>query len=170
MNQKLLIEKLYDDVILPIRITSESAGMDLSVHRIKKIYSKSESVLGIIEVCSEFTDTKNCIIKPGERVLIGTGLKATVKIGYEIQIRPRSGLALKQGLTVLNTPGTIDSDYRGEIGVIIINNSSVDRFINFGDRIAQMVVQKVELLDIEVVDKLPDNLERGEGGFGHTGV
>lgn len=107
-------------------------------------------------------------IVPGERRLISTGLKMQVPEGYEVQIRPRSGMALKQGITVINTPGTIDSDYRGDVGVVLINHGQLPVIINPYDRIAQMVLNKVEQCDFNVVTDL-DSTERGEGGFGHTG-
>jgi len=104
----------------------------------------------------------------GARVLVPTGLYVSLPQGYEAQIRPRSGLALKKGVTVLNTPGTIDADYRGEIGVIMINLSPEDFIIHDGERIAQMVVSKHETVEWEICDSL-DETERGAGGFGHTG-
>ena len=107
-------------------------------------------------------------LKNGERKLVPTGLFMAIPVGYEGQVRPRSGLAFKQGLTVLNTPGTIDSDYRGEVGVILINLSGDEQVINSGDRIAQMVFAKHETAIIESVESL-DSTERGEGGFGSTG-
>jgi dUTP pyrophosphatase len=103
-----------------------------------------------------------------ERTLIPTGLFVEIPGGYEIQVRPRSGLAIKQGITCLNSPGTIDSDYRGEIKVIVINLSSEEQVINPGDRIAQMIVQKVERAEFEQVEILNET-ERAAGGFGHTG-
>ncbi|MBR1630644.1 MAG: dUTP diphosphatase, partial [Paludibacteraceae bacterium] len=106
---------------------------------------------------------------PMQRVLVKTGLYIALPTGYEAQIRPRSGLALKHGITVLNTPGTIDADYRGEIGVILINLSDEDFVINDGERICQMVIarhEQAEMLPVEVLDET----ERGAGGFGHTGV
>ena len=109
------------------------------------------------------------VIAPLGRVLIPTGLYMALPEGYEAQVRPRSGLALKQGIMVLNTPGTIDADYRGEIGVILANISNVEVCINDGDRIAQMVISKYEKAVFEEVDIL-DETERGAGGFGHTGV
>lgn len=109
------------------------------------------------------------VIKPFKRAIIPTGLSFSIPKGYEVQIRPRSGLAAKNGVTVLNTPGTIDSDYRGEIKVILINLGDEDFTVNNGDRIAQMVVQKVEQASFEIVDNL-DETERGSGGFGSTGV
>lgn len=109
------------------------------------------------------------IIKPLQRVLIPTGLSVELPDGYEAQIRPRSGLAFKKGLSVLNSPGTIDSDYRGEIKVILINLSNETVVVNTGERVAQMVVTKYEKVRLEEVDDLSDT-ERGTGGFGHTGV
>jgi len=105
---------------------------------------------------------------PSQIKAIPTGIYIELPNGYEAQIRPRSGLALKQGITVLNTPGTIDSDYRGEIKVILINLSDQSQEINPGERIAQMVVQKVEKIRLNLVDKLQQS-DRGEGGFGHSG-
>lgn len=130
---------------LPSYATEHSAGMDL------RAFVNEEIVL-----------------KPGTRYLIPTGLYIELPEGYEAQIRPRSGLALKSGITVLNTPGTIDADYRGEIGVILINLSSEDFKINNGDRICQMVINKYEKALLFEVDNLLET-ERGEGGFGHTG-
>ena len=107
-------------------------------------------------------------LKPLERKLIPTGLKIQLEKGYEAQIRPRSGMAYKQGVTVLNAPGTIDADYRGDVGVILINLSSEDVEIKPGDRIAQMVIAKYEQIEWELTDTL-ETTERGEGGFGSTG-
>ena len=107
-------------------------------------------------------------LKPLERMLIPTGLFMQLPDGYEAQVRPRSGLAIKQGITCLNTPGTIDSDYRGEIKVILINLSAEPQPVHHGDRIAQMVIAKVEKADLLLVQQLNDT-QRGEGGFGHTG-
>lgn len=131
---------------LPKYETKNSAGMDLRAN-IKE---------GII-------------IRPLDRALIPTGLHIALPEGYEAQIRPRSGLALKKGITCLNTPGTIDSDYRGDVGVILANISNEDFVVNPGDRIAQMIINKVERAKFELVESL-DETERGEGGFGHTGV
>lgn len=131
---------------LPSYATIGSAGMDLRANI-------SESI----------------ILKPLERRLFPTGLYIQLPEGYESQIRPRSGLALKKGITVINTPGTCDSDYTGEIGVILVNLSNEDVEIMDGERIAQMVVAKYENAEWEVVDEL-DKTERGMGGFGHTGT
>ena len=109
------------------------------------------------------------ILKPFERKLVNTGLYAQLEKGYEIQVRPRSGLALKKGITVLNSPGTIDADYRGEIGVVLINLSNDAFTINSGDRIAQLVVSKHEQPNLEQTDSL-DSTSRGEKGFGSTGL
>jgi dUTP pyrophosphatase len=108
------------------------------------------------------------VLKPMERRIIPTGLFIEIPEGYEAQIRPRSGLAIKHGITCLNTPGTIDADYRGEIGVILINLSPDDFVINSGDRICQMVINKYEKALLHVVNVLSDT-SRGSGGFGHTG-
>ena len=131
---------------LPAYATPQSAGMDLRANLDAPI-----------------------TLHPMERRLIPTGLHIALPEGYEAQVRPRSGLALKHGLTVLNTPGTIDADYRGEIGVVLINLSQDDFVINDGERIAQMVIARHEQGDLVVVEEL-DQTERGEGGYGHTGV
>jgi len=108
------------------------------------------------------------VLKPLERRLIPTGLFIELPGGFEAQIRPRSGLALKKGISVVNTPGTIDADYRGEIGIILINLSKEDFIVNHGERICQMVINKVEMIAWKQVESLEDS-ERGAGGFGHTG-
>jgi dUTP pyrophosphatase len=131
---------------LPAYATPQSAGMDLRANLDAPI-----------------------TLRPMERRLIPTGLHIALPEGYEAQVRPRSGLALKHGLTVLNTPGTIDADYRGEIGVVLINLSQEDFVVNDGERIAQMVIAHHEQGDFVVVEEL-DETERGEGGYGHTGV
>ena len=131
---------------LPAYATPQSAGMDLRANLDAPI-----------------------TLRPLERKLIPTGLHIALPEGYEAQVRPRSGLALKHGLTVLNTPGTIDADYRGEIGVVLINLSQEDFVVNDGERIAQMVIARHEQGDFVVVEEL-DETERGEGGYGHTGV
>lgn len=111
---------------------------------------------------------KPVVLKSLERTLVKTGLFIELPVGYEAQIRPRSGLALKKGITVLNTPGTIDADYRGEIGIILVNLSNEDFEIHNGDRICQMIVAKHETVEWKPVVELNDS-ERGAGGFGHTG-
>jgi dUTP pyrophosphatase len=130
---------------LPAYATAGSSGMDIRAN-----------ILAPIE------------LKPLERQLIPTGLFVQLPENYEIQIRPRSGLAFKQGITCLNTPGTIDSDYRGEIKVLLINLSNEIQIINNSDRIAQMVFAKTENIELIAVDVINET-ERGEGGFGHTG-
>lgn len=109
------------------------------------------------------------ILKPGERTLIPTGLQMAIPEGFEAQIRPRSGLAIRNGITMLNSPGTIDADYRGEVKVIAINHGQEEFVVNHGDRIAQMVIAPVTQFPVEEADDL-DETERGEGGFGSTGV
>jgi dUTP pyrophosphatase len=131
---------------LPLYETIGSAGMDLRAQLQEPV-----------------------MLKPLQRALIPTGLFIELPDGYEAQVRPRSGLALKKGVTVLNSPGTIDSDYRGEIKVILINLSNETTIINTGERIAQMIISKYEKVQLKEVDELNET-ERGEGGFGHTGV
>lgn len=109
------------------------------------------------------------VIEPGERCLVPTGLRLQLPAGYECQVRPRSGLALKKGITVLNTPGTVDADYRGEVGIILINLSNEPFTINPGERIAQFVVKQYTRIEWEPVERL-DETKRGDGGFGHTGT
>ena len=131
---------------LPAYATPQSAGMDLRANLEEPV-----------------------TLHPLERRLIPTGLHIAVPEGYEAQVRPRSGLALKHGITVLNTPGTIDADYRGEVGVVLINLSQQDFVVNDGERIAQMVIARHEQGELVVVEEL-DETERGAGGYGHTGV
>jgi len=130
---------------MPTYATEQSAGMDLRANLDEPV-----------------------IMEPLQRCLIPTGLFMALPIGYEAQIRPRSGLALKKGITVLNSPGTIDADYRGEICIILINLSSEKFIIEDGERIAQMVIARHEQAEWEEAESL-DSTERGEGGFGHTG-
>jgi len=132
---------------LPSYATSQSAGMDLTA---------------ALEEALE--------LGPGERALIPTGLSIALPKGYEAQIRPRSGLAINHGVTVLNTPGTIDADYRGEIKVILINHGQEPYTVQRGVRIAQMVVERFSHVDWQIVNDIDDNSERGEGGFGSTGT
>ena len=113
--------------------------------------------------------TEPIVLKPLERCLVPTGLYMALPEGYEAQVRPRSGLALKRGITVLNSPGTIDADYRGEVGVILVNLSNEDFVIEDGERIAQMVIARYEQVEWKSVEVLTDT-ERGAGGFGHTGI
>ena len=142
---KVLIKKLNPAVRLPEYKTSGASGMDL---------------IAFIE--------KSVSVKSKTSSIIPTGLSVAFQEKYEIQIRPRSGLAAKSNITVLNTPGTIDSDYRGEIKVIIYNHGDSDFIINNGDRIAQMVLSPIIKMDLEEVKNLPKTI-RGEGGFGSTG-
>lgn len=111
----------------------------------------------------------SCVIEPAEAKLVPTGIRVAVPQGYELQVRPRSGLALKHGVTVLNTPGTVDSGYRGEVGVILINHGLEPFMVKRGDRIAQLVLARVETASYVAVESLPES-ERGDGGFGSTGV
>ena len=143
MNVKVINKSRHD---LPHYSTPTSAGMDLRAN--------------IDEAIS---------LKPLERTIVKTGIFMELPIGYEAQVRPRSGLAFKKGIMVLNSPGTIDADYRGEVGVILVNLSSEEFVIEDGERIAQMVIAKHEKVNWEQVEFL-DETERGAGGFGHTGT
>ncbi|MBE9536153.1 MAG: dUTP diphosphatase [Proteobacteria bacterium] len=144
---KVKIKRLRggDDIDLPKYMTAHSAGMDLYAH-----------IDELIEV------------KPMSRVLVETGISIALPDGFEAQIRPRSGLAIKHGISLVNSPGTIDADYRGEIKVILINLGDTSFKIERGERIAQMVVHRVSRVQWDEVDS-HDETERGEGGFGHTG-
>ena len=117
---------------------------------------------------ANFVDRGDVLVQPGARLLIGTGLRLAIPVGYEVQIRPRSGLALKHGITLANAPGTIDSDYRGALGVILLNTGTEAFQIRHGDRIAQMVVAPVVQAEFALVSEL-DATARGAGGFGSTG-
>lgn len=145
---KVLFKKLPHaaDLDLPAYESSHAAGMDLRA--------------GLEEPL---------VLEPGKRALVPTGLQMALPEGYEAQIRPRSGLAYRNGITMLNTPGTIDADYRGEVKVLAINHGDEAFTIRHGDRIAQMVIAPIQQMFVEEVEELPDT-ERGSGGFGSTGV
>ena len=142
---RVLIKKLNPNVELPVYKTNGASGMDL---------------MAFIEEPIKILPNNSC--------LIPTGLSIAFSEDYEVQIRPRSGLAAKNSITVLNTPGTIDSDYRGEIKIILFNHGKVDFIINNKDRVAQMILTPVVKMELVEIDNLPDTL-RGEGGFGSTG-
>ena len=142
---KILIKKTNKEVTTPKYKTDGSSGVDLSAFLEKKV-----------------------VIKPNSSELIPTGLQVAIPEELEIQIRPRSGLAAKESIGVLNSPGTIDSDYRGELKIILFNHGNKDFIINNGDRIAQMVLVPILKMEFEEVDSLPDTI-RGQGGFGSTG-
>lgn len=151
---------------LPTYGTVESAGCDLRAD----MWGIKEKFLFNAEIIrNKDLEIESIEIAPGGRALIPTGLQIALPVGYEAQVRPRSGLALKNGITVINTPGTIDSDYRGDVGVILINHGTEPFVVRQGDRIAQLVVCKVEQIIWNVVDVL-DETDRGAGGFGSTKV
>jgi dUTP pyrophosphatase len=141
---KLKIQRVVEDVKLPSYAHAGDAGMDL--------FAAEEYVL-----------------KPGERKLVNTGIKIALPVGYEAQVRPKSGLALKHGISIVNTPGTVDAGYRGLVGVIAINHGADDFKIEKNQKIAQMIINKVESAEVEEVEEL-DDTSRGEGGFGSTGL
>ncbi len=140
---KVKIKKIKDNAIIPKYAHEGDAGVDL--------YS-----------------TEEYILKPGERVLVSTGIKIAIPRGYEAQVRPKSGLAVKHGISIVNTPGTIDADYRGEIGIITINLGQEEFKIEKGKKIAQMIFNKVEEAEFEETEELEETT-RGQGGFGSTG-
>ena len=142
----VVVKRLRESAQLPIYMSAQAAGMDL------------------------FADLDGpLVLAPGERGLVPTGIALAIPIGYEGQVRPRSGLALRQGVTLLNSPGTIDSDFRGEIGVIAINHGQEPVTFNHGDRIAQLVIAPVIRATFVESESLPETT-RGQGGFGHTGM
>ncbi|MDC0449371.1 dUTP diphosphatase [Pelagibacteraceae bacterium] len=143
---KIQIKKLFNEVLTPKYETPGSSGMDIAAYLKQDI-----------------------LINPGDKAMVPTGFSLSVPQGYEVQIRPRSGLAAKKGITVLNTPGTIDSDYRGEIKVILINLSKDVFVVKNGERIAQMVICPIEQVTVEEVKEL-SKTDRGTSGFGSTGT
>lgn len=143
---QLQFKKLNPEAVLPIYMTELAAGLD---------------------ICA--LPAEPLVVAPGERILVPTGLAVAIEPGYEIQVRPRSGLALRNGITLLNSPGTIDADYRGEIGIILMNHGQEDFRVNPGDRIAQLIVAPAVQGHIIEVMELSDT-KRGVGGFGHTGI
>ena len=145
---KVKIKKLYEDSKVPQYATEGSSGVDL---------------------CAYLDSYPRFTLNPNDSCLFPTGICMEIPVGYEGQVRPRSGLAVKYGITVLNTPGTIDADYRGEIKVCLLNTSNIPYTIHHGDRIAQMVFAKVEKAEFEEVGEL-QSTDRGDGGFGSTGV
>lgn len=140
---KMKIKKLHVDAVIPSYQSQGAAGFD-------------------------FHSIENLTLKPGQRVLIGTGLAVAVEKGFELQVRPRSGLALKHGISLVNTPGTVDSDYRGEIKILLINHGDEDFNITKGQRIAQGVINEIYQAKMQIVQDL-DETVRGENGFGSTG-
>ncbi|MFH1387275.1 MAG: dUTP diphosphatase [bacterium] len=146
--------------MLKVQVKVLPHGKELPLPKYMSIHAAGMDLYAAVE--------KDLIIPSGEWKLVPTGLAIALPDGYEAQVRPRSGLALKQGVSVLNTPGTVDADYRGEVGVILMNHSKGDLIVKRGDRIAQMIINKYERIVFEEVAELPAS-ERGAGGFGHTG-
>lgn len=161
---KIRIKPLFEDSIIPSRAFPTDSGLDLTIYRFECYYLPPDNLPIPME-----RNFDSLALRAETRALINTGIAATVGPGYEIQIRSRSGLALKQGLIVLNAPGTVDESYRNFLGVIIYNTSKITQILNRGMKIAQMVVCPVLLSDVLVVEDL-DETDRNMGGFGHTGV
>ena len=151
---KVEFKKLYQDSILPKKAHETDAGFDLCTHSIGD------------------NDLNNgCyFLQPGSQILVKCGFGMALPVGYEGQVRPRSGLALKNGISIVNSPGTIDAGYRNEVGVILINHGKKEFIINFGDRIAQLIVNKLPEVEAVEVQELSNPSERGMSGFGSTGV
>lgn len=170
--ENLKFVKIFPDSRAPMKAHPTDVGFDVCMHNIKGIWRNSggngEVLVEKDEALKKLLLEKALVLPFGWRALVGTGIKATVGPGYEIQIRPRSGLAWKNGLTVLNTPGTIDEAYRDEVSVILINLSRADQVVNFGDRIAQLVVAPVVPCTPLEVKTLGGNARRG--GFGSKGL
>lgn len=163
----LKVKLLFKDAKVPQRSYATDSGLDVFAYRFERLYRgkgcfKSEELDTLIV-------EKTLNLLPSDRVLINTGISCTVGPCFEIQVRPRSGLALKQGITVCNTPGTIDESYRGMLGVILLNTSSTEQSIELGTRIAQIVVCPVMLSSIKIVSEL-GSTDRNEGGFQSTGL
>ena len=157
----LRVKKLYPDAQLPVRANPDDAGLDVCIHHFDKLYSGS----GVFDQAGNMD---YLTLEPNERVLVSTGLSIAIPPGYEVQVRPRSGNALKRGLTILNTPGTIDASYRGTVGIIVVNLGMTKQELRRGEKIAQLVVKEVILSNVIEVDEL-DETARGSGGFGSTG-
>jgi len=160
MIPTIKIQKNFSDALLPKRSHPTDSGLDVYAYKLERITDDDKSLF----------EGDSCTIVPNGRIAVDTGISATVDAGYEIQVRPRSGLAYKEGLTVLNTPGTIDESYRGHIKVILINLSNKPKIVSVGERIAQIVVCPVILSEVEEVLILPaSGTDRNTGGFGSTG-
>jgi dUTP pyrophosphatase len=169
MKPQLRVKRV-GNVNLPRYQTPGSAGFDLEANILTSKCIENSDFHTVIKPKTDNTPEMSVfsiIINPGGRALIGTGLRFITPEGYELQIRPRSGLALKHGVTVVNSPATIDSDYRGEVGVILINHGETPIIIEQGNRIAQGVLKPVEQAEIIEVDEIDDT---GRGGFGSTGI
>lgn len=165
MNIEIVTE---ENVEVPKYATEGSSGFDLICNKVLKLYKGNKEV----DLTSKFINSLKqgyLFLRAGERVLLGTGLKMSVPEGYELQIRSRSGSSLKRGIVVGNSPGTVDSDYRGEIGIILINTTPYLCKIELGEALAQGVICPIEKVSFKQVDNLSET-QRGEGGFGHTNV
>ncbi|MDO9465207.1 MAG: dUTP diphosphatase [bacterium] len=146
---------------IKVEVTHISGAEDMSLPKYMTEHASGMDLLAAVK--------EDMVLKPGEIKLVSTGVQIAIPPGYEGQVRPRSGLALKHGISIVNSPGTIDADYRGEIGVIVVNLGEKDFLIHRGDRIAQLIINKVSRADLVYVDKLAKT-SRNAGGFGHTGL
>lgn len=149
---------MRDTLLIPVKIEPEGRG--LALPRYQTPHAAGMDLLAAVE--------EDVLLEPGQRELISTGISLALPEGYEAQIRPRSGLALKHGLTLLNSPGTVDADYRGAVRLVLVNLGEKPFRVRRGERLAQMVITRVERVELSAMDELPST-ERGQGGFGHTG-
>ncbi len=167
MNQiEVKVKKFNDSVPLPLYATPNSVGCDLFAIGLRAIYDGTKQI--DIEKLRRSVENGYFVLRPKERALIGTGLYMEIPEGYEMQVRPRSGMSLKKGLMIVNSPGSIDSDYRGEIGVILMNSTNYLIKVHINDAIAQGVFAPVTKATFKEVTDVSET-QRGEGGFGHTG-
>ncbi len=149
---------MRDPLLIPVKIEPEGRGLALPSYQTP--HAAGMDLLAAVE--------EDVLLEPGQRELVSTGISLALPEGYEAQIRPRSGLALKHGLTLLNSPGTVDADYRGVVRLVLVNLGEKPFRVRRGERMAQMVITRVERAELSVMDELPST-DRGRGGFGHTG-
>jgi len=159
---KVEFKKLYEDSVLPKKAHESDAGMDLYAHSFVACMGPQMREID--------RRVREQLIAPGARILVKCGFGMALPTGYEAQVRPRSGLALKHGITVVNSPGTIDPEFRAEVGVILMNAGTQTFKVGIGDRVAQMVIQKLPDVDIVEVDELSSASDRGVAGFGSSGI
>lgn len=169
MEYNVKVKKLIEEVKVPDYATEGSAGFDLRAMRVMMLFKSSNKKVDLGEKMVRTIQSGVITLRPGERVLFGTGLSFAIPVGKEMQIRDKSGISLKKGLKVLNAPGTIDSDFRGEVGVIIYNTTTTLVTVTLGEKIAQGVICSYDKVTFNEVDDL-DETDRGDGGYGSTGL
>lgn len=167
--RKIKLEKVGEGVTLPEYGSEGSAGFDLRVMTVKKVYKGNQEADVKDSFYSNIEKNGHFFMRPFERVLVGTGLKIQLPLGKQLEVRSRSGVTLKRGITILNSPGTVDNDYRGEIGLILYNTTPFLSKVTIGERLAQGVIMDYQQSEFEFVDTLVET-QRGEGGYGSTGT